>query len=291
MKENQAKVIKIDDEVILDLCNFKINPFDSDEHRLSHSHPKLEISLVKEGRGVYGVEDRTYEMQEGDIFLFNNIESHVIREVTSKNAMINMVIHFEPKLICSFESYWFDVRYLKIFFDRDESFQNRLDRHNPAVKEIREQMLAIEQEFIQASPEYEQMVKVKLLNLLVLLVRHFGSKTEPGESLQAKKKDLVHMNHVYRYIDHHLGEEIRLEDAAATLYMHPAYFSTFFKKYNGIAFTRYVAMKRVYRAVDYLKASDKSILEIAGLCGFNNAAHFNKTFKTITGTVPSSYRK
>jgi len=72
--------------------------------------------------------------------------------------------------------------------------------------------------------------------------------------------------------------------------MNPTYFSTFFKKYNGLSPIDYIIRKRITRAIEFLRATDKTILEISGICGFNNSANFNKMFKKITGTTPSSYR-
>ena len=73
--------------------------------------------------------------------------------------------------------------------------------------------------------------------------------------------------------------------------MTPTYFSSFFKKYNGMPPTDYIIRKRINRSMDYLLATDKTILEISGLCGFNNSTNYNKMFKKISAMTPSEFRK
>ncbi|MFU0799823.1 MAG: AraC family transcriptional regulator [Xylanivirga thermophila] len=287
MESNHA-YIEFDGKYLLTLDNNYLRPPRSAKAYL-HCHPWLEISLVKTGTGEYIVDDKVYDIREGDIFLFNNIEKHAIG-IYPPNEMVNMVIHFEPRLIWNMSDSTFDYRYLKIFFDRNDNFENRLDRNNPATEEIKRLLLEIEDEFRKRLPEYELMIKVKLLNILVALIRHYGYTEKKNKTPSKIKKDLLAMNRVIDYIDDHLCEDIMLEDLASIAYMNPSYFSTLFKKYNGISPIEYISKRRISRAIEYLKASDKTVLEIASLCGFNNPTNFYKTFKKLTGKTPSDFR-
>ena len=73
--------------------------------------------------------------------------------------------------------------------------------------------------------------------------------------------------------------------------MSKSYFSTIFKKYNGISPWDYITIKRVEKAVTLLKTTDKTKLEIAQSCGFNSPANFYKAFLRITGKSPKYYSK
>lgn len=254
-------------------------------------HPELEISLAKSGSGIYLIDGKEYDICEGDIFILNNIEPHSIVSVDSPNVLINSVIMFDPRFIWSIESNFFDSRYLKIFFDRNDHFKNRLDRDNPATKEIRKLFIETEEEFIKKLPEYELMIKVKLMNMLANLIRYFGYTSDNSSDHPKRKYSLNRINKTMDFIDSNLTNELHLEELAATAYMNPSYFSTFFKKYIGLSPSEYIAKKRVSRAVEYLKNTDKTILEIAIMCGFNNTTNFNKTFKKYVGKVPSNFRR
>lgn len=254
-------------------------------------HHELEISLVKSGHGEYLIEGKTYEMREGDIFVLNNIEFHQIVNIDPRYEFVNEVIMFDPRFVWALESNLFDARFLSIFFERKPTFKNRVERNTPVAQEIKRLFNEMDEEFQQKLPEYHLLLKVKLLNILALLTRHYGLTKTDKEEFPNRKQDLASLNKVTHYIDLHIAEPIRLEDMAAIVYMNPSYFSTFFKKSLGINPSEYLARQRVRRAIEYLQNSDKTILEISSLCGFNNIANFNKTFKKMIGKVPSEVRK
>lgn len=278
--------VYINDNQILDFTLGEIKG----ERRLNqvlHCHSKLELSIVKSGTGVYHIGDRIYDIEPGDIMIINNIEPHGI--VLEENQVLeNLVIHFEPKFVWQ-EHNDFDLRYLKIFFDRNASFSHKLDNDNPTTTKIRELLMEMEDEFNLKDPEYELMVKVKLLNLLVLLLRHYGYVKKGNNDEHVQEIKII--NQVTEYIDNHFDQEIKLKSLADIAHMTPTYFSTFFKKYNGLSPVDYIIRRRISRSMDYLLATDKTILEISGLCGFNNSANYNKMFKKISAMTPSEFRK
>jgi hypothetical protein len=162
-----------------------VKPF----HReyMEHHHTEFEISLIVRGCGTYRVDDRLYDIRPGDIFLYSTNEIHCITDVTDCDEMQIMNIHFEPRFIWANHSDMFDAKYLKIFFDRSDSFENRLDRQNPATAEISQLMLDIESEALRRSAEYELMIKVKLLNILVLLIREYDYVNTEGSYIESTK--------------------------------------------------------------------------------------------------------
>lgn len=254
-------------------------------------HHELEISMVKSGVGEYLIDGKIYKIREGDIFVLNNIEYHQIVNIDPRIEFVNVVIMFDPRFVWSMESNFFDYRFLAIFFERNPSFENRIEKDSPAALEIRKLFIEMEEEFRQRLPEFELLNKVKLLNILALLTRHYGLAKIDEEEYSKRKQDLALLNKVTRYIDLNLAKPISLKDLAAIVYLNPSYFSTLFKKRLGINPSEYLARQRVHRAIEYLRNSDKTILEISNLCGYNNTANFNKTFKRLVGKVPSEIRK
>ncbi|MGE5582133.1 MAG: AraC family transcriptional regulator [Bacillota bacterium] len=284
------EVIKMDGVDLLSLETYFLN---KEQEYINEFivHHELEISMVKSGSGEYLIDGKVYEMREGDIFVLNNIEFHQIINIDPRFEFINEVIMFDPRFVWSLESNLFDARFLAIFFERKPSFKNRIERDSPTTRKIRGLFMEMSEEFQHKLPGYELLLKVKLLNILALLTRHYGLTKNDEEGFSKRKQDLALLNKVIHYIDLNLTEPIRLEDLAAIVYMNPSYFSTFFKKHFGINPSEYLARKRIRRAIEYLRNSDKTILEISTLCGFNNTANFNKTFKKMVGRVPSEVRK
>lgn len=63
-----------------------------------------------------------------------------------------------------------------------------------------------------------------------------------------------------------------------------------FKDLTGVGFKEYVTGKRLQRACDLLMTTDKTIIEVASLSGFENATYFTTVFKNEFGIPPSKYR-
>lgn len=95
---------------------------------------------------------------------------------------------------------------------------------------------------------------------------------------------------VLEYINEYLDQEIKLADLAQLLDISPFHFSRLFKQSIGSAPYQYLLQQRIERAKQLLKQSNKSIIEIAFLCGFNSHSHLSKQFRQLTGTTPKAYR-
>ena len=91
------------------------------------------------------------------------------------------------------------------------------------------------------------------------------------------------------YINASLDKPITLKTLADMAYMSQPYFSTLFKKYNGINLSEYITIKRVERAIELLKSTRMTKLEIAEACGFNSSSNFYKAFYSVTGKTPREY--
>ena len=252
-----------------------------------HHHTELEISLFKHGSGTYSVSGRSYDVCEGDVFLFATNEIHCITEINSDMLLMN--IKFEPRFIWSIENNLFNATYLKIFFEHGKKFQNRLDRSNPSTQQIKKLMLEIEDEFIKKDAEYELVIKLKLLNIFVLLTR--GYEYTDNTDYNINEKSLLSVDRAITYINENLSNPLSLDDISHIAGMSRTYFSTIFKKLNGITLWDYITIKRVEKSVELLKSSNSNILDIALECGFNNTANFNKAFKKKTGRIPSDYTR
>lgn len=284
--EEYYEILDPNGRSLLNMTNFRLKPSYS---AIMHSHHVLEISYIKEGKGKYYVDDTIYDIQQGDILLFNNTERHRLG-VDAPNTLVNLVIHFEPRFIWSQTDNSFDLKYLQAFYYRDKNFTNRLDRENPATAKIAQLFNEIEEEFNHKLHGYELMVKVRLLNIFVLISRFYKFVHSDLSTIQNIKHGLPGINKVLDYIDANIQKTMSLEELSNIAHMNPSYFSTFFKKYNGINPSEYIRSKRIERAIEHLKFSNKNITEIASLCGFNNMTSFYNAFKKVTSNTPSEYR-
>lgn len=253
-----------------------------------HHHTEFEIGLIKQGSGIYRSGSKQYDICKGDIFLFSTDEHHCITEITGEQEMVIMNVQFAPRFVWSQRDI-FDIGLLKIFLARNSSFENRIDRNSSSTKRIEGLMLEIEKEFEKGEQEYELMVRVHLLTILVELIRGYNY-VNTDEEIGAKGTSFEKMSRAMDYIDANITAELELSELAKIAGMNKTYFSTLFKKLNGLSPWDYITVKRIDMARRLLRDKDKTVLEIAMLCGFNNTANFNRAFRKVTGKTPREMR-
>ena len=93
------------------------------------------------------------------------------------------------------------------------------------------------------------------------------------------------------FIEKNLISPINLDQIARQACMSKFHFCRIFKKYIGATPMQYVINLRLRKAVTLLQRKDLKICDIALKSGFNDLSEFNKQFKKLYGSPPSSFRE
>ena len=244
-----------------------------------HYHTECELSLFVSGSGKYTVNEKEYSFSPGDIFLFGSSEHHCITDIHTELNLLN--IHFEPKLLWENSE---NIELLSLFFNRNSNFKN-IFCNEPLLQN---KILNIEKELTDMKVGYITEIKHLLFSSLIYILRNYDytNQTEYSEKYHSNIKK---MKNVIKYIDENLDKKIQLKDISDIACMSETYFSSVFKKFNGISPWDYITIKRVEKAISLLKTSDLNKLEIAEMCGFSSSSNFYKAFFKITGKTPSDY--
>ena len=120
------------------------------------------------------------------------------------------------------------------------------------------------------------------------VMENISSKIEKKEQ-QEKKEEYV-VKKAQEYMEKHCSEQLLLSDIAAQFHLHPNYFSSLFKKQLDMTVRDYILQLRMTKAKELMKDSSLKLLDIALAVGYEDAAHFNRAFKNVTGVSPSMYR-
>ena len=94
-----------------------------------------------------------------------------------------------------------------------------------------------------------------------------------------------------RYIDSHFTQEsLSLNQVAREVNISANYLSAVFSQEIGATFTEYVTAKRMDRAKELLRTTDKRSGEVAAAVGYKDPHYFSFLFKKTQGCTPRDYR-
>lgn len=250
-----------------------------------HHHAECELSTFLSGSGTYSVNNREYDFKSGDVFLFSGDESHCITDIKSEFELLNL--HFQPKVLWNDAD---DFTAMKILSARGKAFENRIDRTNPSTKILRDNIIKLQNELSLKRSGYRAVAKHLLCDSLITLVRDFGYIDDKIE-YESVSNAVPLMEKALVFIDNNLDKPLTLDEIAERAALSSSYFSSIFKKMNGISPWEYITIKRVEKAIGLLKTTNETKLNIAMQCGFNSSSNFYKAFFRITGKKPGSYQR
>ena len=157
---------------------------------------------------------------------------------------------------------------------------------DPAIREISLQLLAeIERPGIGTRLFADSMARTLALQLLRRhSTAHAISPTQRVEMTTRQQRTAIN------YIEAHLDQDLSLDSIAAATAMSPFRFARAFKKATGHSPRQFVIARRIDRAMELLRSTDRKITEVANLVGFSTQSHFTALFRRRCGTSPKRYR-
>lgn len=246
-----------------------------------HQHPFMEITYINAGNGTYIVEDESFPVVAGDVIWIAGNERHRVAYPPDKQ-LHETVFHFDSALVWPENQDSMPGRTMIAFCSRSNECEQGA---------IQSMIQSIAEEYRQLSPHYQMMIRSRLTELIVFLLRHY--QTAIGwESTYRRGPKNMRLESILQYIAENYDKEINLTNTAKHFYTNTSYFSEYFKKYVGVNFTHYVAGLRVKQAIRLMMQNqDLSAIDVAFSCGFNNTSSFYNAFKKITGVNPGEYMR
>lgn len=132
--------------------------------------------------------------------------------------------------------------------------------------------------------------KVKVLELLLFL-SGLEYKGESEERRYFSRSQVTAAKEAKKYLLAHLDEHITITELADMLGISPTSLKICFKGVYGDTINGYITNYKMQKAAALLKNTDKSVLEIAGIVGYNNGSKFAGAFRKVMNKSPNEYRK
>lgn len=227
----------------------------------NHLHTTYEILFIIKGSGTIVIEDNTYEYEQNAIFLIPPGKYHVLKTPPQRDYE-RFVINFSPELLPT-------------------SIQPPQAIH----KSVGENIRALFYKFDKYADRYpERQLYTLLISFLHELLIILTSDDEIELIQQSDTHPLV--KKAISYITENIDKPLELKDIADDLFISQTYLTHIFTKTMNISVMRYVRIKKMYLAREYLRKGYLST-KVAEMLGYKDYPTFYKNYYNIFGTSPS----
>lgn len=248
----------------------------------SHTHNTFELYFLIEGSRKLLLQNSFYQFKKGDILLISPGVMHkTLNTVPSEYK--RLVINF-PSSLCE------NIMSKSQFAERLASKDAIIVTMPEIYENIANEVYLIEKIYREkgaGSADFEIMSAAFIYKLLYILIS--GENVLPETKIREKNSDRI--SQILDYINHNYTRQITLTELSSKFFLSEFHLCRSFKKVTGRTVVEYINYYRLEKAKLLLGKSDKPIYEIAKMCGFKSAAHFNHIFKEYEIAPPSKYRK
>ena len=229
-----------------------------------HYHNSYELYYLEAGSREYFVEDKFFSVSAGDFILIAPNKFHR----TGGSYSLRTIVGFTYDYLA--ESY------------TPSALKDLLRCFDKIIISPPETMQAEVKGLLKSLSECKNQTDFAI-DLGTLLKKL--SKCTPDTSYDERISNII------KYINKHFSEIQSIDQIAAQMHVSKHHLCRVFKESMGITMIDYLNNIRIKNACNFLESSDKSMLEISQLCGFNSSAYFGKVFRQITGYSPLKYRQ
>ena len=101
---------------------------------------------------------------------------------------------------------------------------------------------------------------------------------------------LVFAQQVCAYLSENCERKFTMQELSAHFSASPSLINKCFSGVYGMTPPAYLRAQKMYGAAQLLRGTDRTVLDIAGQFGYDNASKFAKAFRGVIGVSPAEYR-
>lgn len=253
-----------------------------------HCHSDFcELVIVFGGTAMHSVNDESYFIRKGDVFVLGDGISHGYHD-THQLQICNIMFQPDRFLMEG------DVRKLPGFhalfviepyMTEKKEFQSHLSLKLKDCEQIHSLTDIMLREYQSVTPGRETMLTSYFMILATALSRLYALPTKQEES------SVLNIARSVSYMESNFTEPLTLESIAQISNLSPRHFSRLFTATYHTTPGNYLLSLRMQLAGGLLRNSSQSISEIAFQSGFNDSNYFSRQFRKCYGMTPRQYRE
>ncbi len=243
-----------------------------------HWHNDIEITYVVSGEVEIMVDDITLCCHSGDIVFINSGSLHQYF-ARRKGVRYNTLV-FSLQMLAMGELGGDIVEKL---ICKKTCLPTSLSADNTAYSALATDFQNAFENSLKGTRAAEMLAKAYLLTIIATLWEAGLLKTGLAGTAESPAR-----RRAVEYISKNYKKQISVCDVAAAAGMSQGYFSFWFKRSFGVAFSKFLLEVRLDNAAKEL-AAERTVAEAAASSGFNNVSYFIKRFKESRGVTPHEY--
>ncbi len=252
----------------------QMNIYDLRPYAPCHWHDEYEFVCVTEGTCEIYINAKQYIVNKGQAFLIHGGELHTL---SARAGGLFFAVVFHPYTVFGTE--------LQNLFSPKTEFDRIYDSSNSTGAEIVDVLNQILDVYKSRRYGFELMLKAYVTFAIGLIYQNGLYRITARESRWSNA-----FTSIIDYTNKNYQDKLTIDDVARHASFSCSYISRLFRENTGKSFCDYLNNYRVYKARELLETTDRSVLEIAEECGFDNVSYFIRVFKKAVGVTPRRYR-
>lgn len=238
----------------------------------NHFHDFYVIGFIEGGKRHLWCKGREYDLQAGDLILFNPRDNHYCAPVGGQ-PLDYRAVNIRPEVMLD------AAREIA-----GKEVSPRFTQNVVYQSEAAAAVGAVYDAILSDAPRLEK--EEAFFYLLEQILQDYSGSFE---ALDQDEPD-AQIQLLCAYLEQHFSENITLEDMLSMTSFGKSYLLRSFTKQVGVSPYRYLQTIRIGKAKKLLEQGLEPI-DVAGLAGFSHQSHFTNFFKSFIGLTPKQYQR
>lgn len=259
-----------------------------------HWHTEVEVIILNHGEVDFLTDDKRIRLHAGQGVLINQNIIHAVHPVDGKANCSLYSMTFHPSFLFGYGNTIMSSKFLVPILSSPTLQTIFLDEKDPWQEKILDLVNSVIAVNLTKKYGYELLSKSYLCQLWVSLLEQVVPQNVTKSRQSTISLDESRVKQAILYIEKHYGEQITLEQLAASVHISKSECCRCFNRTLRLTPIEYLMKYRIFKAANMIQSNApeaSSMSELAFSVGFNNASYFNKVFKQFLHCTPSEYKR
>ncbi len=239
------------------------------------------ILLLTQGSFHIWLKEKKHLCLSSDMLLFKPKQLHTIYISNSLCTILSVSVPVQSLALLSDSTC--DLCQKFQFSPHDTAIIHAEIESSMLIKHIASKLYSLKEETLRLGIElYEKSL---FTTLLILFLR---ACVQSDQVYQLHQKKEFMLDEVFRYISHHLTEDLSFKALEKEFFVSGEHIAREFKKRTGMTLHSYILHSRIDLAKKYI-LQELPVRDVYHRCGFGSYNHFFKVFKKECGMTPMQY--